>query len=88
MGTLPEYLAVNLDPPRLSYLDPDERARAEGTRFEGDVVVGAGAELGAGVELRRAVVWDGEKVPAGLRASDGVFAGGRFHPCIEEGTPQ
>jgi len=43
-------------------------------------VIGAGAELGPGVQLRRAVVWDGEQVPAGLDASDGVFAGGVFHP--------
>jgi hypothetical protein len=27
------------------------------------------------------VVWEGERVPAGLRASGGVFAGGRFHAC-------
>jgi NDP-sugar pyrophosphorylase family protein len=81
VGTPAEYLAVNLRPPRLSYLDPDARAQREGTRFEPDLVIGAGATLGAGARLQRAVVWDGERVPAGLRASDCVFAGGAFHPC-------
>ena len=46
-----------------------------------NVVIGAGAELGArSTRLRRAVVWDGERVPDGLEAKDGVFAGGVFHP--------
>jgi NDP-sugar pyrophosphorylase family protein len=82
VGTLSEYLAVNLAPPRLSYFDPDARARREGTRFEPDLVIGAGATLESGASLRRVVVWDGERVPAGLHASDGVFAGGEFHPCV------
>ena len=85
VGTPAEYLAVNLRPPRLSYFDPDAQARREGTRFEPDLVIGAGATLGAGARLERAVVWDGEHVPAGLRASDGVFAGGAFHPCKATG---
>jgi NDP-sugar pyrophosphorylase family protein len=81
VGTLREYLDVNMDPPRLSYLDPDARARSEGTRFEPGLVIGAGAALGPGASLRRSVVWDGERVPAGLHASEGVFAGGSFHRC-------
>lgn len=81
VGTPAEYLAANLRPAALSYWDADARARAEGTRLEGDVVIGAGAELGPGAALRRAVVWDGEKVPAGFRGEDGVFAGGAFHDC-------
>lgn len=81
VGTPAEYLAVNLHPPRVGYLDADARARALGVRLEPELVVGAGARFGRGVSLRRAVVWDGERVPDGLRASDGVFAGGRFHPC-------
>ena len=85
VGTPAEYLAVNLRPPRLSFFDPDAQARREGTRFEPDLVIGAGATLGAGARLERAVVWDGEHVPAGLRASDGVFAGGAFHPCKATG---
>jgi hypothetical protein len=31
--------------------------------------------------LRRAVIWDGERVDDGLQASGGVFAGGKFHRC-------
>jgi len=81
VGTLREYLAVNLAPPPLSYLDADAAARAQGARFEKDVVLGAGAIVESGASLRNAVVWDGERVPAGLRGSDGVFAGGTFHPC-------
>lgn len=88
VGTLPEYLAANLSPKRLSYLDADARAAAAGTRFEGDVVVGAGARIGPGAELRRAVVWDGEEVPAGLHVAGGVFAGGAFRPCAPERAPR
>jgi NDP-sugar pyrophosphorylase family protein len=79
VGTLEEYLAANLVPATLSFFDADAAARARGARFEGDVVIGAGATLGAGANLHRAVIWEGEHVPAGLRAEDGVFGGGRFH---------
>lgn len=79
VGTPGEYLAANLQPLALSYLDVDQRAREAGTRIGPGLVVGAGAELGAGVDLRQAVVWDGEKVPAGLHGECGVFAGGSFH---------
>jgi NDP-sugar pyrophosphorylase family protein len=81
VGTPGEYLSVNLHPRSLGYFEADTRARSEGTRFERDLVIGAGATLGPGAQLRRAVVWDGETVPAEFRASDGVFAGGAFHPC-------
>lgn len=86
VGNPTEYLRTNLHPPPLSYLDADARARARGVRFGPELVLGAGAELGPDVELRRVVVWDGEKVPAGLHARGGVFAGGSFHPC-EPGEP-
>jgi NDP-sugar pyrophosphorylase family protein len=77
VGTLAEYLAANLSLPRLSYL---ERAALPGAaRVEGDVVIGAGATIGVGASLDRVVIWDGERVPAGLRARDGVFAGGALH---------
>jgi NDP-sugar pyrophosphorylase family protein len=85
VGTPAEYLAANLHPQRLSYLDADARARAAGARLEPELVVGPGAKLGAGVELRRVVVWDGESVPDGTRARDGVFAGGAFHAVEEPG---
>lgn len=79
VGTLREYLEANLAPPQLSYFDADAVARGRGTRLEGQLVVGAGATLGSGARLQSAVVWDGERVPAGFGASSGVFAGGRFH---------
>jgi NDP-sugar pyrophosphorylase family protein len=82
VGTLPEYLQANLHPPRLSYLEPDAAARADGARIEGDCIIGRGAAIGAGVRLRRAVVWDGEEIPDGFEAADGVYAGGAFHSCV------
>jgi NDP-sugar pyrophosphorylase family protein len=85
VGTREEYLRVNLEPPPLSYIDPEAMAVAEGARFEPGLVVGGGAIVGEGTRLERAVVWDGEVVPAGTRGSDGVFAGGAFHRC-REGT--
>jgi NDP-sugar pyrophosphorylase family protein len=81
VGTPAEYLAANLGPPPLSYLDLDAAARRCGTRLEAGLVLGCGATLGAGASLRRAVVWEDERVPAGLRACGGVFAGGTFHHC-------
>lgn len=77
VGTLAEYLAANLAPPPLSYLDP--AALSPDTRVAGDVVIGAGATIGAGASLQRVVIWEGERVPPALRARDGVFAGGAFH---------
>ena len=87
VGTPEEYLAVNLHPPSLSYLDADATARRAGARFAPGLVIGAGATLGAGASLQRAVVWDGEVVPPGLQARDGVFAGGSFHPCASPAEP-
>jgi len=86
VGTLPEYLAANLREHHLSYLDADRLARSLGAELEGDRVLGPGAELGAGVQLERAVVWDGERVPDGFCGRDGVFAGGRFHSCLAQGV--
>ena len=80
VGTPAEYLAANLDPIRLSYQGAIADAQRAGARVDGDVVIGAGAELGPGVKLQRAVIWDGEQVPDGLEASNGCFAGGAFHP--------
>jgi NDP-sugar pyrophosphorylase family protein len=86
VGTPSEYLAANLRPQRFSYFDADARARANGVRIEDDVVIGAGASLGDAVSLRRAVVWDGERVPDGFAGRDGVFAGGAFHPAGSSGS--
>jgi NDP-sugar pyrophosphorylase family protein len=80
VGAPAEYLAANLDPIQLSYQEAIADAQRAGARVDRDVVIGAGAELGPRVRLRRAVVWDGERVPDGFEASDGVFAGGVFHP--------
>ena len=82
VGTLPEYLDVNLHPPCLSYLDPDLLARADGTRIEEECIIGRSASIGRGARLRRVVVWDGEKVPDGFEGEDGVYAGGAFHSCV------
>jgi NDP-sugar pyrophosphorylase family protein len=84
VGRLDEYLSVNLAARELSYLDADALARSEGTRFGPEIVIGAGAVIGEGAHLRRAVVWDGELVPSDLHAEDGVFAGGAFHPSKGE----
>ncbi|MDX1648586.1 MAG: hypothetical protein R3263_01910, partial [Myxococcota bacterium] len=81
IGTPAEYLAAALRPQRLSYLDADARGREAGWRLEPDRVVGPGATIGEDAQLERVVVWEEERVPRGLRARDGVFAAGRFHPC-------
>jgi len=81
VGTPAEYLAVNLDPVRLSYREAIAGAQRNGAHCEGDLVIGAGALIGTGANLRRAVIWDGERVDDGLQASGGVFAGGKFHRC-------
>ncbi len=86
VGTVAEYLAANLDCPRLSYLDPADAADLTGTRVDAGLVLGAGATLGAGARLERAVVWDGEHVPDGFSGSHGVFAGGRFHAVDVSGS--
>jgi mannose-1-phosphate guanylyltransferase len=81
VGRPGEYLDANLSPHRLSYFDLDGAARARGVRIEAGCVIGAGAQIGAGTRLDGVVVWDRERVPAGLELRGGVFAGGRFHPC-------
>jgi len=81
VGTPTEYLDANLLPPPLSQLDWSECAARAGARVTPDLVLCRGAELGRGAVLERAVVWPGERVPEGLRESDGVFAHGAFHKC-------
>ncbi len=79
VGTPVEYLDANLDPPRLSFFDPDRLARARGVRLGPDWVAGRGAHLGEGAQLKRVVVWDDESVPDGADLRNGVFAAGSFH---------
>jgi len=81
IGTPAEYLHANFALPPLSYLDVEARARAAGARLLPELVIGAGAHVAPGARLERAVVWDGERVPSGVIGREGVFAGGRFHPC-------
>ncbi len=81
VGTPAEYLQANLVPKPLAFMDADRLARKTGTRFEGDLVIGAGAQIDAKALLERTVIWDGESVPAGTRGLDGVFANGKFHDC-------
>ena len=83
MGTPTEYLRANFQPPELPYFDYDEKARASGVRLHDELVIGAGARVDEGSHLTRCIVWDGESVPAGTTATDGVFADGRFIPCGE-----
>ncbi|MEE8507661.1 MAG: sugar phosphate nucleotidyltransferase [Myxococcota bacterium] len=84
VGTLEEYLRVNLHQLPFSFLEPDQVASEFGTQLQGSVILGAGARIASGARLRRTVVWEGETVPAGFTASDGVFAGGQFHACASE----
>lgn len=86
VGTPAEYLAVNLAPLRFPWLDADARARERGVRFDSGCVFGAGASVGAGANLREVVVWEGERVPPGLHAEHGVFAGGAFH-AVRDAAP-
>jgi len=91
VGTPAEYLAANLAPPRVSFLDPAEHL-APGTRILGenaDLILGAGSRVDPSAQLRRCIVWAGENVPADFQADGGVFAHGNFYPCDEEtGTPK
>ncbi len=86
VGTPAEYLSANLDPPSVSYLAPTQRVFPNTQRLgkKADLVLGPGALLGEGAELRRCVVWENESVPQNFQAAGGVFAGGKFYPCEEE----
>jgi NDP-sugar pyrophosphorylase family protein len=87
VGTPAELLATNLALRELSYLDLGEASRRAGAAVRRDargatsLVLGAGASLGEGASLSRAVVFEGERVPAGFRAAGGVYAGGRWLQC-------
>lgn len=87
VGTPAEYLATNFSPPLVRYFDAEAAALARGARIEADLIASPGAEIGAGCEFERVVVWAGERVAPGTRAAHGVFAGGRFVSCAEGATP-
>ena len=77
VGTTEEYLAVNLDPPRLSYRD-EIPGEAQARVHPEELIVGSGAHMEPGAYLERVVIWPGERVPGDARARNGVWAGGRF----------
>jgi len=80
VGTMPEYLRVNLEPPAGSPAWSAPHPLAAGTALRPDLVIGRGARVEPGARIERAVIWEDEVVPADLDASDGVFAGGEFVP--------
>ena len=79
-GTPAEYLRANFafDPRFALARTP---SLAEGTRVSPGLVIGRGATVPTDTTLERVVVWEDERVPGGLHASDGVFADGRFFPA-------
>ncbi len=86
VGTPSEYLSVNLDPPILRTLGGS--AEIWGGEIDvvgrgGDVIVSRKAFVPADADLERCVIWDGERVPSGFRAHDGVYAGGAFRSCLD-----
>jgi NDP-sugar pyrophosphorylase family protein len=83
VGTPAEYLQANFQSPDLTYFDCDAKARERGVELHDDLVIGADAHVGAGAQLSRCVIWDGESVPADTKATNGVFAQGRFIWCGE-----
>ncbi len=84
VGTMDEYLRANFTELHLSYMDVDHIATQRGVQLQADRVIGVHAEVPEDAELERVVVWDGEKVPKGFVAREGVFAGGTFHSLHTE----
>lgn len=86
VGTPAEYLRVNLSPPELPTLGGAVEhwgGEVDVTGARGDVIVSRKAFVDSSARLARCVVWDGERVPAGFRGHDGVFAGGTFRSCLD-----
>lgn len=83
VGTTEEYLAANLDVALPAYRgEIPGTVEAEIVESEaGPIVVGTGARIDPGASLERVVVWPGERVPATVRARNGVWADGRFTPA-------
>ncbi len=83
VGTPDEYLRANFTPPKLSYLDLDAHAQRAGVRVDNDNILCTGAEIEEGARLDHCVVFEGEHVPAQVRASHAVFVAGRVHELQE-----
>jgi mannose-1-phosphate guanylyltransferase len=84
IGTPAEYLQANLSPPDLPTLGGSAEVWAGEIDLLGpnsDAVVSRKAIVADDAVLERCVVWDGERIPPGLRLRDGVYAGGVFHAC-------
>jgi NDP-sugar pyrophosphorylase family protein len=90
VGTPDEYLRVNLTPPSLPSLGGDVAVWTGSVLPLGPTrssIVARSASVPADADLKRCVVWDGERVPAGFEGQDGVFAGQAFHPCSSPPFP-
>ena len=86
VGTPPEYLRANLEPPRLPTLGGAAEAWQGEVDLLGerrDVVASRKAIVPDDARLSRCVVWSGERVAPGLDAHDGVHAEGAFWSCLE-----
>jgi len=84
VGTPAEYLEANLAPPDLPSLGGGAERWQGNVVVRGagdDVLVEPGARIDATARLERVVVWENESVPAGFHGRQGIYAGGRFHPC-------
>jgi NDP-sugar pyrophosphorylase family protein len=85
VGTLSEYLQVNLCPPDLPTLGGSAEhwgGEIDVTGENQDVIISQKAFVPEDALLERCVVWDGERVPSGFRGRDGVYAGGAFRSCL------
>ena len=63
-------------------IDPTARVAADAV-LEGWGCIGAGARVGAGAQLRDAVVWDSAVVPAHTVCTGGILTG---NPLVDSGA--
>lgn len=87
VGTPAEYLDVNLMPPAMPSLGGDVKAWTGDVEILGagrDVVAARSVRIPADARLTRCVVWEDAVLPAGVRATDGVFGARGFHPAAAE----
>jgi NDP-sugar pyrophosphorylase family protein len=91
VGTLAEYLRVNLFPPNLPTLGGSAEhwgGEIDVAGENADVVISRRAFVPEDALLERCVIWDGERVPSGFCGRDGVFAGGAFRSCLAGKTEE